>query len=134
MKLMKVIYKMRNMMIQEFQHSAECQWIEVMKMKMHMIQFDSIANLIQTREIELLCILQNNAQVMPWPIQESMLEEGTIFPNLESTWFPLNLNWQSSVESKAIWLEFEKYYLPDHGWMSPDRDPLSNYRPWRGGT
>jgi hypothetical protein len=50
-------YNMRNMMIQEFQHFVECQLIEVMKMIMFLIQFESIPRIIQTRMIELLCIL-----------------------------------------------------------------------------
>jgi hypothetical protein len=37
MKLIKVIYNMRNMMIQEFQHFVEFQFIQAMKMKMQMI-------------------------------------------------------------------------------------------------
>jgi hypothetical protein len=40
-------HNMKNMMIQEFQHCMEFQLIEGMKMKMQMIQFVSIVNLIQ---------------------------------------------------------------------------------------
>jgi hypothetical protein len=57
MKLMKVIYKMRNMMIREFQHFVEFQLTEVMNMKMQMIQFESIPRVIQMRMIELSGIL-----------------------------------------------------------------------------
>jgi hypothetical protein len=39
---MKVMYTMKNMMIQEFQHFVEFELIEVMKMKIQMIQFESI--------------------------------------------------------------------------------------------
>jgi hypothetical protein len=46
---MKVIYKMKNSLIQEFQHFLESKLIEVMKMKMQTIQFESIVNLIQRR-------------------------------------------------------------------------------------
>jgi hypothetical protein len=46
---MKVIHKMKNMMIHEFQHSAEDQLIQVMNVKMHRRQFASIRNEIQTR-------------------------------------------------------------------------------------
>jgi hypothetical protein len=53
MKWMKVIWKLRNMMIQEFQHFVECQLIEVMKMKIRMIQFDSIVNLIQMKVVKM---------------------------------------------------------------------------------
>jgi hypothetical protein len=46
---MKVIDKMRNMMVQEFQHFVEFQLIQAMNLKMHMIQFDSIVSLIQIK-------------------------------------------------------------------------------------
>jgi hypothetical protein len=59
MELVKVINKMKNMMIQEFQQSMEFHLIEVMKNKMQMIQFESIPRVIQTRLIELPCIIQN---------------------------------------------------------------------------
>jgi hypothetical protein len=49
MKLMKVIYNMKNMMNQEFEQSKESQLIEVMIHKMQMIQFESIVNLIQMK-------------------------------------------------------------------------------------
>jgi predicted HTH domain antitoxin len=49
MKLVKVSYNMRNMMIHEFPHFGEFQLIEVMNMKMQMIQFESIVNLIQMK-------------------------------------------------------------------------------------
>jgi hypothetical protein len=40
MKLMKARNKMKNMMIQEFQHSVEFQLIEAMMLQMQMIRFD----------------------------------------------------------------------------------------------
>jgi hypothetical protein len=49
MKLMKVIYKMKNMMNKAFQHWMESKLIEVMNMKMQMIQFVSIVNSIQIK-------------------------------------------------------------------------------------
>jgi hypothetical protein len=49
MKLMKVIYMMKNMMNKEFQHFVESQLIEVRKMKMHLSQFVSILTSIQTK-------------------------------------------------------------------------------------
>jgi hypothetical protein len=55
-KLMKVIDKMRNMMIQEFQHFGEFQLIEVM---MPLIQFDSIVDL----EVEDRATLHGNSPV-----------------------------------------------------------------------
>jgi hypothetical protein len=58
MKLMKMIY-IYNMMIQEFQNFVEFQLIEVMNLKMLLIQVDSIPRIIQTIMIELLCTLQN---------------------------------------------------------------------------
>jgi hypothetical protein len=44
---MKVIYNMKNNLIQEFQHSLESKLIEVMIYKMLPIQFVSNVNLIQ---------------------------------------------------------------------------------------
>jgi hypothetical protein len=44
---MKVIYNLKNIMIQEVQQSMESQLIEVMNLKMHVIQFVSIVNLDQ---------------------------------------------------------------------------------------
>jgi hypothetical protein len=40
MKVMKVIYMIKNMMSKEFQHLMESKLIEVMKMKMQMNQAD----------------------------------------------------------------------------------------------
>jgi hypothetical protein len=44
---MKVIYKMKNILIQEFQHDLELRLIEVMIDEMLPIQFGSSVNLIQ---------------------------------------------------------------------------------------
>jgi hypothetical protein len=46
---MKVIYNLENIPNKEFQHCVESKWIEVMNMKMQMIQSVSIVNLIQTK-------------------------------------------------------------------------------------
>jgi hypothetical protein len=43
---------MKNILIQEFQHSLESKLIEVMNMKMLSIQFVSIVNLLQIQSIE----------------------------------------------------------------------------------
>jgi hypothetical protein len=51
MKLMKVIYKTRNIMIQDFQHSVELKLIQVMIVDRQMIQSESIVNLIQMKLI-----------------------------------------------------------------------------------
>jgi hypothetical protein len=59
MKLMKVTYKMKNMMIQEFQHSVEFQLIEVMKTDVLLIQFVSNLNSIQNKGPEYFCIVRN---------------------------------------------------------------------------
>jgi hypothetical protein len=52
MKLMKVIYKMKNILNQEFEQWKESKLIEVMKMKMHLIQFVLIVNWIQKKSRE----------------------------------------------------------------------------------
>jgi hypothetical protein len=49
---MKVIYNLKNMKNKEFQHSLESKLIEVMKMKMQMIQLVSNVNLIQTQSTQ----------------------------------------------------------------------------------
>jgi hypothetical protein len=59
MKLMKMISKMRTTMIQEFQHSVEFQLIEVMKMKILLIQFKSIVNLIQMKLMKVIYTYKN---------------------------------------------------------------------------
>jgi hypothetical protein len=61
MKLMKVIDNMKNMMIQEFQHSVEFQSIEVVKTEMPLIRFDSIVNLIQ---MKLMKVIDNHKNMM----------------------------------------------------------------------
>jgi hypothetical protein len=48
-KWMKVIYTMKNMLNQEFEHCMESQLIKVMKKKMHSIQFGLIVNVIQMK-------------------------------------------------------------------------------------
>jgi hypothetical protein len=59
MKLMKVIDNDKNMMIQEFQHFLEFQLIEVMKLKMHLIQFESIVNLTQIKFTKVIYNMRN---------------------------------------------------------------------------
>jgi hypothetical protein len=46
-------------MIQKFQHFVEFQSIEVMKIKIQMIQFDSIVNLIQMKLMKVIYIHKN---------------------------------------------------------------------------
>jgi hypothetical protein len=53
---MKVIHISQNMMNKEFQHFVESQLIEMMKMKMQMIQFVSILNLIQMKLMKVIDI------------------------------------------------------------------------------
>jgi hypothetical protein len=60
MKLMKVIDKMKNMAIQEFEHSLESIWIQVMKMKMHTIQLVSTVNLIQMKLMKVFHKMKNS--------------------------------------------------------------------------
>jgi hypothetical protein len=59
MKWMKVIRKMKSRMIQEFQQFVECQLIEGINMKMHMIQFESIVNLIHMKLMNVIHIWKN---------------------------------------------------------------------------
>jgi hypothetical protein len=60
LEVMKVIHKMKNMMNKEFQHYEESQLIEVMKMKMHLIQFVLIVNLIQMKLMKVIYMMKNN--------------------------------------------------------------------------
>jgi hypothetical protein len=53
---MKMIYTAENMMNQEFQHFVEEQLIEVMILKMQMIQFVSISKRIQMKLIYIVRI------------------------------------------------------------------------------
>jgi hypothetical protein len=50
-----MLYTIENMMNQEFQHCAESQLIEVMNMKMHVIQFGLIVNAIRMKLNEIFC-------------------------------------------------------------------------------
>jgi hypothetical protein len=82
MKLMKVTYKMQNMMIPEFQHSVEFRLIQVMKMKMQMIQFGSIVNLIQ---MEMMKVIHKMRSMMIQEFQYPMkFEYLMIMKNSES--------------------------------------------------
>jgi hypothetical protein len=56
---MKVIHNMKNKMNQEFQHCSESSLIEVMKMKMHSIQFALIVNLIQMKWMKVIYTIEN---------------------------------------------------------------------------
>jgi hypothetical protein len=59
MEWMKVIYNNKNMMNKEFQHCVESKLIEVMMMKMQMIQFVSIVNLIQMKLMKVIHNMKN---------------------------------------------------------------------------
>jgi hypothetical protein len=61
---MKVIYNMKNILIQQFQHSVESKLIQVMIHKMLLIQFVSIVNLIQSWLMKVIHNMKN------WMIQE----------------------------------------------------------------
>jgi hypothetical protein len=60
MWLMKVIYILKNILIQEFQHSLESRLIEVMIHEMLPIQFVSSVNLIQMWLMKVIYNIQNN--------------------------------------------------------------------------
>jgi hypothetical protein len=47
-----------NRMVQELQHFVEFEWIEVVKMNMPLIQFESIVNLIQTKSMKVIYSLR----------------------------------------------------------------------------
>jgi DNA topoisomerase IA len=59
MKLMKVIYNWKNMMNKEFRHCMESKLIEVMNMKMQMIQFASAMKGIQMKLMKVIHNLKN---------------------------------------------------------------------------
>jgi CRP-like cAMP-binding protein len=56
---MKVIYILKNSLIQEFQHSLESKLIEVMSHKMSQIQFASKVNWIQTQSTQVAHVLSS---------------------------------------------------------------------------
>jgi hypothetical protein len=62
---MKAIDKMKNMMIQEFQHSPQSPLIQVMTFEMPSIQFEPIVTAIQTRETEFLCAFRKMVLSIP---------------------------------------------------------------------
>jgi hypothetical protein len=68
---MKVIDKMKNIPNKEFQHWMESKLIEVMKMKMLLIQFVSIVNWIQIKSSEDSSDHQKAAIPSLKPISES---------------------------------------------------------------
>jgi hypothetical protein len=59
MKLMKVEDMMKNIMNKEFQHFVESQLIKVKKVKIQMIQFVSILNLIQMELMKVINKMKN---------------------------------------------------------------------------
>jgi hypothetical protein len=75
MKSMKVIHTKKNMMIQESQHCVEFQLSEVMNLKMQMIQFVSIVNLIQMKVIVFVVDLHNILWVRQESTEESIPEK-----------------------------------------------------------
>jgi hypothetical protein len=56
---MKVIYTMKNILIQEFQHCLESKQIEVMKMKRLLIQFALIVKVIQMKLMKVTDNMKN---------------------------------------------------------------------------
>jgi hypothetical protein len=56
---MEVIYTVKSMMNQEFQHCSESRLIEVMIVKMHSIQFGVIVNLIQMKWMKVFYSLKS---------------------------------------------------------------------------
>jgi hypothetical protein len=61
MKLMKMIDTLKNTPIQELQHCSESKLIQVMKMKMPVIQFVFIVKVIQTKLMKMMYSMQNNS-------------------------------------------------------------------------
>jgi hypothetical protein len=80
MKLMKVIYNIKNMMNKEFQHCVESKLIEVMKMKMPMIQFVSIVNLIQ---MKLMKVIDKTENMMNTKFQHCVESEALEVMNMK---------------------------------------------------
>jgi hypothetical protein len=56
---MQDIYKKKMMMIREFEHFVRFQLIEMMKMKVHLIQFDLIVNVIQMKSMKVNSNMRN---------------------------------------------------------------------------
>jgi heme/copper-type cytochrome/quinol oxidase subunit 2 len=77
-KLIKVISKIKNILNQEFEQWKESQLIEVMKMKMYLIQFVSIVNLIQMKLMKVIYNRKNKKDQECEQWKESQLIEVTI--------------------------------------------------------
>jgi hypothetical protein len=69
MKLMKVISMMKNLMNKQFQHLTGLQLIQVMNLKMHVIQFVSSAKVIQ---MKLMKVIDNGENRMNKAFQHWM--------------------------------------------------------------
>jgi hypothetical protein len=78
-------------MIQEFQHFVELKLIQVMMIKMLLIQFESRVMVTQTIVTEFFSILSNLLCIVFSLIWESTLEESPILPDVEATFSPPNL-------------------------------------------
>jgi hypothetical protein len=61
---MNVIYKMRNILIQKWQHFAECQLISATTHRTLLIQYESTVIVIQTTITYLFCILKTFSQII----------------------------------------------------------------------
>jgi hypothetical protein len=76
MWLMKVIYNLKNSMIQEFQHSLESRLIQVMNGKMSTIQFVSNVNLIQMWLMKVIYKMKNILiQEFPYSLELKLIED-----------------------------------------------------------
>jgi hypothetical protein len=75
MKWMKVNNKMKNIPNKELEHWIELQLIEVMKMKMHLIQFVPIVDLIQLKVMKVIDNLKNIPNKEFQHLMESQLIE-----------------------------------------------------------
>jgi hypothetical protein len=108
MKLMKVIYILKNISIQEFQHCSESKLIEVMIHKMLPIQFVLSVNLSQIWLMKVIYILKNISNKELQHSLESRLIEVMIHENFRfnscQLWVWFKLNWSKWVTK---WKRFQ---------------------------
>jgi hypothetical protein len=108
MKWVKVIYNLKNMMIQEFEHFVAFQLIQVMSIEMFLIQFESIVILIQVKLMKVIKSLKNRTGEESQHFEEFQLIQVMNMKmhliQFESIMVPLRTGSRSCVRSSAFHL------------------------------
>jgi hypothetical protein len=97
MRLMKVMYNLKNISNQQFRHGLESKLIEAMTLKMQTIQFVSIVNLVQIQSSEVADVC-------------SHCQMGHMVDAISE--------WQSSSESRSVDLENHSVHRVERNWLS----------------